>query len=506
MTRTLGSHSKLRAVAVLLAVAALFAACSDSQSEQPDLSTPANSDDSSFSEREDTDRNAGNSSTPENANETANTEVGNSSGAGAATSTTSPGSATSVTDPAPELVDGNLDGYSSSNPNNNSGSEPASNQLSSAAGDTNSLLGNSSLLENSPLGTEGSQDWLDGIDRFVTGPYTPFTNFITTDVSLDQRRPVAVKIGNSHTGDRPQTGLSDADIVYELLVEGVTRFLAVFHSDIPDKIGPVRSARSSDIDILRDLSVPYYINSGANQGVAREIRTAARGGVLVNAGAANTASPYARDRARPSPHNLYFYYDKLSEASIATLPGDPLTKTPQPVFDYGTQNPPSVLDASGVTVRYPDYNVSASHVWDAAVGGWVRLQDGKLHTAVTDAGLVEIAPANVVVLSMRYDRSSAFRRSPQAVSYDSGDALVLTNGQVHEALWERTVDQIGFRFTDVSGRPLTLSAGSTWLLLSNRSSTWSEAVTTLLTPSQGAQMLADARAAANPSPTTDTTP
>jgi len=353
---------------------------------------------------------------------------------------------------------------------------------------------------------EDASDWLADINKFVIGPFTPFTNFFTTDASLEQRRPLAVKIGNSHTGDRPQTGLADADIVYEILVEGVTRFLAVFHSDIPDKIGPIRSARSSDFDILKDLAVPYYINSGANRGVSREMRTAARDGIIVNAGAATTASPYVRDSARRAPHNLYFYYDRLSESSAASPQGDSLTKPPQPIFDYGTQNPPSELDASGVTVRYRDYNVSASHIWDAAVAGWVRLHNGRLHTSMTDSGLFEIAPANVVVLSMSYGRSSADRRSPQAVSYGSGEALVMTAGQVYEALWERTEDQVGFRFTDTSGRPLTLSAGSTWLLLSNRSSIWSEAVTTLLSPSQGAQILADARATANPSPTADTTP
>ncbi|MCY4068333.1 MAG: DUF3048 domain-containing protein [Acidimicrobiaceae bacterium] len=467
MTRRQFSHPLLRAPAVLLAAAALVAACSGAQSSQPAESTPTSGEASTVTELDDTAPSTVTGAGADPSEETASAAASTAARAGSAVSGSGAASGAdadgTVVDPAAAVVDAAAAAAVSAPP------------------------------------AEGSDEWLAGIDRFVTGPYTPFTNLLTTDLSLGQRRPLAVKIGNSHTGDRPQTGLADADIVYEILVEGVTRFLAVFHSDVPEKIGPVRSARSSDFDLLKDLAVPYYVNSGANRGVTAETRAAAREGVLVNAGASWTAAPYVRDRSRRAPHNLYFYYDKLSESGVAVLPGEPLAKTPEPIFDYGAQNPPSESDSSGVTVQYQKFGVDASHIWDDTVGGWVRIQGGRLHTALTDSGLAEIAPANVVVLSTSYVRSSADRRSPQAVSYDSGDALVLTAGEVHEAFWERTADRVGFRFTDSSGRPLTLSAGSTWLLLVNRGRSWAEATTTLLTPSQGARMLAEARAAADPS-------
>ena len=336
-------------------------------------------------------------------------------------------------------------------------------------------------------------------EPFVTGPIAPLTGSITTDLSLAQRRPLAVKVGNGDLKDRPQAGLAAADIVYEVLVEaGFTRFIAVFHSEIPSRVGPVRSARSSDFDILTDLATPYLATSGANSTVLREMRQAAREGTLIDVGALRVGAPYERDRSRRSPHNLYFYYENLGGGDPDSLPGGLPDSPPVQLFDYGSPNPPALADAAGVTVAYTTlYGGEVSHVWDNHLGGWVRIQDGTLHTTETDFGVGEIAPANVVALSMPYGTSAADRRSPQAQSYGSGNALVLTAGSVHEAFWERTEDRIGFRFWDAGGNPLSLSSGATWLLLGNTSRRWPLAEVTVLTPSDATRLLADARAAAD---------
>ena len=344
----------------------------------------------------------------------------------------------------------------------------------------------------------------DGVDLepFVTGPIAPLTGSLTTDLSLAQRRALAVKVGNGDPKDRPQAGLAAADIVYEVLVEaGVTRFIAVLHSEIPGRVGPVRSVRSSDFDILRDMAAPYLASSGANSIVRREMRDAARDGALVDVGAASMGAPYRRDRSRPAPHNLYFYYENLGGDDPDSLPGGVPAAPPPALFEYGSANPPPLDGAAGVTVDYASpYGAEASHVWDRILGGWVRIQDGTLHTTETDFGVAEIAPANVAVLWTPYGRSEADRRSPQAFSYGAGQALVLTAGSVHEAVWERTEDRAGYRFTDAAGDPLTLSTGSTWLLLANTSSRWPVAEVTVLSGAESARLLADARAAAEAEP------
>ena len=119
-------------------------------------------------------------------------------------------------------------------------------------------------------------------------------------------------------------------------------------------------------------------------------------------------------------------------------------------------------------------------------------------TTETDFGITEVAPVNVAVVWMPHGASAAEAESPQALSYGTGDALVLTAGTVHNAVWERTEDRAGFRFSDAAGNPLSLSPGSTWLLLANSSRRYPVAEAAIVTASDGARLLADARAAANP--------
>ena len=330
------------------------------------------------------------------------------------------------------------------------------------------------------------------------GPTAPLTGELTTDSSLIQRRALAAKVGNGDRRARPQTGLAAADIVYEILIEGgKTRFLAVFHSEIPSAVGPVRSVRSGDIDLLADLSTPYLVSSGANTTVLAEMRQAARTGTFVDVGGLRTFVPYSRDRSRRSPFNLYFHYENLIGEDAAALPGGPLAAPVAPLFDYGSPNPAGIDDAIGVTVTFHRSSGNVvSHIWDAAVGGWVRIQGGALMTTETDFGVTEVAPVNVAVVWMPYRVSAAHTQSPQALSYGTGDALVLTAGTVHHAVWERTEDRAGFRFSDVAGNPLSLSPGSTWLLVANSSRRFPVAEAAVLTASDGARLLADARAAA----------
>lgn len=331
-----------------------------------------------------------------------------------------------------------------------------------------------------------------------TGPTAPLTGLVTTDASLDQRRAVAVKVDNGDKRGRPQAGLAAADVVYEELIEGAkTRLLAVFHSDMPSRVGPVRSVRSGDLGLLTDLSTPYLASSGANVTVLEEMRQADRAGTMIDIGGLRTIVPYSRDPARLSPFNLYFHYDNIVGDDGSFLRGGPLDQPVAPLFDYGSSNPAGITGAAGVTVTYHRNTGNViSHVWDDELGGWVRIQQGTLMVAETDYGLVEVAPANVVVMSVHYSTSAADSESPQVSVQGGGDALVLTAGVVHEAVWERTPDRVGYRFTNTAGQPLSLSPGSTWLLLANTSRRFPVAETEVLTWWGGAQLLSEARALA----------
>ena len=487
---TVRARRLTRLVAVLAAAATLAAACSGSpQGVEPTVasldpaSAPTPSESTSTTvEAHDQESNDGAAGVPEG-------EGGSAVPDGAAGSGTNDDSPDAAAEAAP--------GAGEDEAEEGAGSENAA--ADDGASEGGSADGGSSGRAASGAAASGHGATGDGVlEPFVTGPIAPLTGSITTDLSLAQRRPLAVKVGNGDPKDRPQAGLGAADIVYEVLVEaGFTRFLAVLHSEIPSRVGPVRSARSSDFDLLEDLGTPYLATSGANSVVRREMSEAARSGTLIDIGAGRMGAPYRRDRSRPAPHNLYFHYESLDGGDPGSLPGGIPGTPPAALFEYGSSYSPPLHDAAGVSVAYTIlYGGEASHVWDPILGGWVRIQDGTLHTTETDFGVAEIAPANVVVLWMPYGRSAADRRSPQALSYGAGQALVLTAGSVHEAVWERTEDRVGYRFTDTAGNPLTLSTGSTWLLLTNTSRPWPLAEVTVLTASESNQLLAGARAAA----------
>ena len=127
--------------------------------------------------------------------------------------------------------------------------------------------------------------------------YSPFTGEPMTSLG-----PVlAVKIDNLAPA-RPQTGLAGADIVYVLPVEGgLSRFLAVYSSDSPPVIGPVRSAREDDLELLRQFGRPAFAYSGAQPQLLPVVETART--VDLYAGRASVASSYFRDLRRVAPHN-----------------------------------------------------------------------------------------------------------------------------------------------------------------------------------------------------------
>ena len=114
----------------------------------------------------------------------------------------------------------------------------------------------------------------------------------------------------------------------------------------------------------------------------------------------------------------------------------------------------------------------------------------------TGSGLSEVAPVNVAVMWMTHRYAPSDAESPLTVSYGTGDALVLTAGAVHEAVWERTEDRAGFRFVDTAGNPLSLSPGSTWLLIANSSRRFPVTGAEVLAAADGTRLLAEAREAA----------
>ena len=285
-------------------------------------------------------------------------------------------------------------------------------------------------------------------------PLAPLTGLPAADPTILGRPALVVKIDN-HPDAMPQSGLAEADVVYEELVEGISRFAVVFHDAAPYPVGPIRSARTSDPDIVAALGRPLFAWSGGNPGVTRAIANSN----LVDVGFSRKSveGGYYRERSRKAPHNLYA--DARALFSLAEQ-GQP---APTPLFTYraeGDALPASATDADGVKVVFD--GTQALFQWDPSLNGWARTQYGKAHS---DANGERLAPANVVVMFTEYRRSPADPISPEAVTVGEGFAWVFTGGKVVTGVWKRPDAAQPAQLLDKDLRPIALTPGQTWVAL-----------------------------------------
>ena len=321
------------------------------------------------------------------------------------------------------------------------------------------------------------------------GPVAPFTGLPAASPAAATASAFVVKIGNNNEQSRPQMGLAEADIVYEELIEGLkTRFAAVFQSQVSLQAGPVRSARTTDVELLAGLGTPALVFSGANTPTLAELREAANAGVFVDAGALRRLDPYFRLGSRTAPYNLWVDLEMIDFSGAGV---------PDAVLSYGELADGMGSEIGGVEITYQaSFGRQVTHLWDPAVGGWVRVQDGSLHTALRGDEEVEIAPANVVVLHVVYEVSPADPASPEAQSFDTGPVQVFTRGQVVEGTWTRSQQAPAWNLTDLNGEVIGLQAGSTWFILAAADgSSFPEAHIATFDPAEATARLDTARAA-----------
>jgi len=268
-------------------------------------------------------------------------------------------------------------------------------------------------------------------------------------------RVLAVKIDNIVYA-RPQTGLTHADIVYVLPVEGgLSRFLAIFSSDYPRVIGPVRSAREDDLELLRQFGRPAFAYSGATAALLPYIHATAR---IVDLYAGTTRG-YYRDNNRIAPYNLYAHTKQLLAQSAGASTARDIG------FRFGPP-PPGGTATRSEPVSYPA--ASFRFTWSAAKGRWLVSMDGR-RAVTTDGG--RLSPATVVIqhTTVRTSRFLEYGKPPPyAESVGSGTALVLRNGKAWTTHWSRPNANGGTTFTTASGRRMTFAPGQVWIVLAYR--------------------------------------
>ena len=269
------------------------------------------------------------------------------------------------------------------------------------------------------------------------------------------RAALGVKIDDTDNG-RPQTSLLQADIVFEEMVEGgLTCVLAVFHSQDPDEVGPVRSARSTDLAILAELGRPLFAWSGANP----TFRAAVQAADLADVGYSAVPDAYWRDDDRRAPYNLFA---DPADLRAAVDDGAP----PPMLFAYRAESQP--LAGTGVQpahgFRSSTLATSIEWTWNEQTRLWERSQNGTPHV---DSAGDRIAVPNVVVRTTPY-RDSGVRDStgavvPEAVAVGEGDAWLLSDGKAQPARWSKDAKEAPTTYTTTDGQPLRLTPGQTWV-------------------------------------------
>ncbi|NSC24334.1 DUF3048 domain-containing protein [Streptomyces albus subsp. chlorinus] len=265
---------------------------------------------------------------------------------------------------------------------------------------------------------------------------------------------LAVKVDNVPAA-RPHTGLEHADIVYTEQVEaGLSRILAVFASRIPATVGPVRSARESDIELLRQFGEPALAFSG----VQRTLLPTLEASPLHLLPPAELGDGYARDPARRAPHNLYLRARRAERAARGA-------SAPRDIgFRFGAA-PEGGRRTAQETVRYPAARFTFT--WSPDRRRWHVAMDG---VPARTRGHGRLAPATVViqyvtVRQSRY-RDSSGSVTPYTETLGSGEALVLRDGRAYEARWSRLSPGQGTVFTDArGGRRLSFARGQVWISL-----------------------------------------
>lgn len=292
----------------------------------------------------------------------------------------------------------------------------------------------------------------------------PFTG-LPADPDAEFTGVVAVKVENSPQA-RPQTGLEDADIVFVEMVEGgQTRFMALYNSQFPEVVGPVRSLRSTDAGILGQWAgnATLFYSGGQPQFEAK-VRNA---GVELHVDGVHDG--FFRDRNRVRPHNLY--------QSLADTVGafDPAETCPTPLFEYRTDDSPAgpaaVGSVSTAQVNFP--GVNSTWTWDVETGVWLRADQGRENTSAATGD--QLGAVNVVVLHVTFhnlsERDASGAPVPETELVGEGALDYFVGGEQFSGSWAKASESEPFEFYDADGDPLLLAPGNTWVeLLTNTGS------------------------------------
>jgi hypothetical protein len=291
------------------------------------------------------------------------------------------------------------------------------------------------------------------------------TGELVADPEVLLRRPIAVKISNSPPSlVRPQSGLSQADIVFEHVTEGpITRFTAIIYSQIPEKMGPIRSARLIDVELpaMYDAALAY---SGSSIGVSSKLfGSDFRPRILRS----NEPGYYRTGEDKPFEHTLFGIPESFWESL------DTMEENHAPEFSsqmaFSTEPPPGGAPASTLEIRFRQFG-TVNWEYDEETNRYWRWADDEEHIDANTGEQINAANVVLVFAIHQLDMSICEHQvgntchafSTEIQIWGEGDAVILRDGQQYEVTWKRENRSDMLTFWDDEGNMVPLGIGNTW--------------------------------------------
>lgn len=269
------------------------------------------------------------------------------------------------------------------------------------------------------------------------------------------RRPVAVMYDN-HPKARWQSGLSQAEIVYEFLVEGkFTRYMALFLVNDPELIGPIRSSRPYFVTALLEYD-PVYVRCGGSEAAKADIRKLKIADIDALSSSSKVFWRYNKTGKR-MPHNLYTSMQvirKTQKKRKYRLRGN---------FEAFKFNEKDInidgVQAKTVKIEYFNNNTT-KYIYDEENKVYKRYKDGKLHIDELDG--TKITAKNIIIQRAKTKViDSEGRLSIELIG--KGKGIYITNGKAIDIVWEKKTRKSKTLYFDLSGNRIKLNPGTTWI-------------------------------------------
>ncbi|MGI6612421.1 MAG: DUF3048 domain-containing protein [Candidatus Nanosyncoccaceae bacterium] len=277
---------------------------------------------------------------------------------------------------------------------------------------------------------------------------------LEVETEAETNRPItAIMIPNDNYGARPQSGIGQAELVFEAVAEGgITRFMALYQKNQPSLVGPIRSVR------------PYFLYwvepfeaSIAQTGASARANQELRSGRYRDIGFDHNSKYFWRDRSRRAPNNVYTNFEKINQLNQSK--------------GYGSSNPDMFLRQKSKAVEEPNatqinLKISRSaiynsyYTYDTNTNKYTRHQNGAVHSD-RESGPIQ----SDVVIALRVIENrvleDGYRENIEVIG--EGKVYIFQNGTVIEATWKKPEHKKQIRFYDNDGKEIAINRGHVWI-------------------------------------------